>query len=53
MPVDLYCPIEPRSYEIQVNKQKELTYCAIEFYNLSQKTVVSVEFILYCYNSFG
>ncbi len=53
MLIDLNCPVEPRGYEIQINKRKQITYCVVDFFNLSQKNVASFEATLYCYDSFG
>jgi len=46
-------PVEPRGYEIQIRKSDNKTICLIEFYNLSQKTLTTLEFTLRCYNAFG
>lgn len=53
MLVDFYSPVELRSYEIMKSKHKDLVYCAVSFLNLSEKTLSSVEFSLFCYDSFG
>ena len=46
------CPVEIRNYEIFVNEQ-QLTYCAIDFFNLSTQTVQAIDLTLLCYDSFG
>lgn len=49
---DIDCPVEIRDYEILVNEQK-FTYCTIDFFNLSNKTVQAMDFTIFCYDSFG
>jgi len=53
MLLDIYSPVEIRSYEIKKSKHKDLVYCAVSFFNISEKTAASVEFSLFCYDSFG
>ena len=53
MLIDLYCPIELKGYEIFLDEKKDIIYCAVSFYNLSQKNVTSVKYTLYCFDSFG
>ncbi len=51
--IDLDCPIEVRNIEIKFDEDNNLTYCAVKFFNLSNKTVNSVKFTITCYDSFG
>ena len=53
MLVDLHCPIELKGYEILTDSIANRTFCAVSFFNLSDKIVTSVRFNLYCYDSFG
>lgn len=51
--VDVNCPVEVQGVEIKVKEKSNLTCCALDFFNLSNKNVAAVKFVLKCYDSFG
>lgn len=53
MLIDPICPVEARSYEIQYDKSKDLTYCKVVFCNLSDKVVTNLKYYIVCFDSFG
>lgn len=53
MYLDIDCPVEVRGFKIEINEKLGLTYCSINFLNISNKIVSSIKFIIKCYDSFG